>query len=535
MPEYLEEQPAEPINWEKYWHAALRRRWFFVVPLFLGWLCVWSASWFMPSVYRSNTLILVERPTVPQQYVTPNVAGDLQQRLQSITQQILSRTRLLRIIQTLNLYQESHHRSPDEQVERMRKDIQIELVRAPDRDELTAFNIYFSSHDPHVAQQVTSELTNLFITENVEVRQEQSENTTEFLESQLEAARRTLSEQEQKIRDFKDQHLGELPGQLQSNLQILQGLQNQLQAEQDALNGAKQQNVYLESLLGQYRSLQRTGKTESGVPSGLPAIDQELERLRAQLADLSAHYTDRHPDVRKLKEQIAKTERMKQQIATQLQQQSSAPATQDSTVATQEQLESKPGTPMLELESQLKVNRLEIANRERSIEELKSRIGEYQARLNREPVREQELADLSRGYEQSRANYDELLKKKNDSELATNLERRQQGEHFRILDPPSFPVKPYSPNRLKLSGLGIFIGLALGLVAAVGAELFDGRIYSDKEIRKLVPVAVLADIPRIALSSEEAHTRKANLAAWVATAASLCCILAGTAFSYFRG
>ena len=154
--------------------------------------------------------------------------------------------------------------TPDEVVEQMRKDIEIELVH--DRDQLTAFNVYYSSRDPHVAQQVTKELTDLFISENLEARQEQSENTTQFLESHLEEARKSLSEQEEKIREFKDQHLGDLPGQLQSNLQILGGLQAQLGGEQDALNRAKQQNVYLESLLGQYRSVQRSTSRRTTFP-----------------------------------------------------------------------------------------------------------------------------------------------------------------------------------------------------------------------------------------------------------------------------
>ena len=158
------------------------------------------------------------------------------------------------------------------------------------------------SRDPRMAQQVTSELTNLFINENLEVRQQQSEDTTKFLESQLETARKTLSDQEEKVREFKGQHVGEMPGQLASNLQILSGLQSQLQNEEDALNTAKQQHVYLQTLADQYRTLQGTSKSSDGTTAGgLPALDQELDKLKAQLADLRSRYTDRHPDVRKVK------------------------------------------------------------------------------------------------------------------------------------------------------------------------------------------------------------------------------------------
>ncbi len=315
MPEDFEENSSQELNWQKHLGVLRRHIVLFLVSVFIGWVLIWGAGWVIPSVYRSGTMILVEQPTVPQQFVVPNIAGNLQDRLDSITQQILSRTRLLRIIDKLNLYgNERQRETPDELVDRMRKDIEIELVRSPGRDELSSFNIYYSARDPQVAQRVTSELTNLFISENLESRQQQSESTTEFLSSQLEEARQALAEQEEKVREFKDKHLGELPGQVQSNLQILSGLQTQLQGEQDALDRAKQQTVYLDSLLTQYRAAQGT-KTVNGAPVGLPALDQELDRLRAQLADLRSHYTERHPDVRKVKEQIAEDEKLRAQLA----------------------------------------------------------------------------------------------------------------------------------------------------------------------------------------------------------------------------
>jgi polysaccharide chain length determinant protein (PEP-CTERM system associated) len=537
MADDFEDKQEESFNLEQYAEVARRRMWYFLIPLFVGWLVVWAVSWVLPSVYRSGTLIIVEQPSVPTQYVVPNVTDNLQDRLQSITQQILSRTRILRIIESQNLYAESRQRqAPDELVDRMRKDIEIELVQSPGRQQLTAFNIYYSSRDPRVAQQVTSELTNLFISENLEARQQQSENTTQFLGVQLEEARRSLSEQEEKVRQFKDQHLGDLPGQLQSNLQILSGLQAQLGAAQDALNRAKQQNVYLESLLGQYRNVQRSPRTGDSVPMGLPAVDQELDRLKAQLADLSAHYTDRHPDVRKVKEQIAKTEKMKEQIRAGLKaKEADSQANGNSEATPRDAAEIRAMAPMVELESQLKANRTEISNRERAIQGLQSQIGEYEARLNREPVREQQLADLTRNYEQSRANYDSLLKKKNDSELATSLERTQQGEHFRILDPPSLPTKPYSPNRLKLSGMGLMLGILLGGVFAAGAEFIDDRLYDEKELKKMLPVVVISEIPDIVTAEEVSRQQKV---VWLGRAAAglvLASILLGTAISYLRG
>ena len=258
------EEKSEGFNLQQYLGVVRRRHLHFLIPLFLGWAMVWGASWILPPRYLSTTLILVEQPTMPKDYVTPNVNDDLQERMQSITQQILSRTRLLHIIDQYNLYAGGHaQRSPDQKVDLMRKDINIDLVR-DERNQITAFNVSYSSRNPEMAQQVTGELTNLFINENLEVRQQQSEDTTQFLESQLETARKTLSDQEQKIREFKGQHVGEMPGQLASNLQILQGLQSQLQNEEDALNTARQQHVYLQTLADQYRAVQGTSKGADG-------------------------------------------------------------------------------------------------------------------------------------------------------------------------------------------------------------------------------------------------------------------------------
>src|SRR6516165_10563072 len=316
MVDDFEPDTSEGLDLQRVLGVVRRRHLHFLIPLLFGWAAIWGASWIIPPRYRSTTLILVEQPTMPKDYVTPNVSDNLQERLESITQQILSRTNLLHIIDEFNLYTREHAQpTPDEKVERMRKDVEIEVVKDT-RNQVTAFNVSYSSPNPRLAQQVTSEITNLFINENLEVRQEQSEGTTRFLADQLETARKSLDEQEEKIQEFKGQHIGELPTQLGSNLQILSGLQSQLQGEQDALNTAKQQHVYLETLLSQSRALHDSPKNPDGSTSmGLPAIDQELAKLRAELADLQARYTDRHPDVRKLKDQIAQTQKMRDQLA----------------------------------------------------------------------------------------------------------------------------------------------------------------------------------------------------------------------------
>jgi polysaccharide biosynthesis transport protein len=534
------QEPEEPksggFDFERLAGIARRHHLHFLIPLFIGWGAVWAVSWILPARYRSGTLIFVEQQTMPKDYVTPNIADDLQERLQSISQQILSRTRLLHIIDGLHLYSGSHDPADLEaKVDRMRKDIDIELVR-DGMGQVTAFNIYYSSDDPHIAQRVTSELTNLFIDENLEVRQQQSEGTTKFLADQLEAARGNLAQQEAKVREFKSQHMGELPGQLAPNLQILSGLQAQLQTDADALNAAKQQRTYMQTLINQYAALQVSPKNANDAPLSLPALDQQLETLRAQLVDFRSRYTDRHPDVRKLKEQIAETEQLRQQVlADSKRRAGNAQKTSPNTASDDIGATNGAPAPMTQLESQLQANEVEISNRERSLNDLKSKIADYQARLNAEPVREQQLTDLTRGYDQSKADYDDLLKKKNESAMATSMELRQQGERFRVIDPPDLPVKPDFPNRLKFCGMGLGVGLALGIGVIGLLEMIDDRLYAEKEIKDLLSVPIISEIPVIVNPSDERTAKRKLWLGWASAAVVVAAILAGSAFSYFRG
>lgn len=524
------EQKSEGINFQHYLGLVRRRIWFFIVPLFVGWAVVWGASWGMKSTYRSGTLILIEAPTISPSIVAPTILGNSGNRVQNLTQTIMSRTRLLHIIEDQHLYKEAKDAAPDDVVERMRKDIEIELVYAADRETVTAFNVYYSSSDPNTAQRVTSELTSLFISENIENRRTQGKGTTDFLEGRLEEAKASLTAQEDQIRTYKEQHNGDLPDNLAGNLQILSGLQAQRGNEEDALNRAKQQSIYLETLLNQYK-MQRSTKTGDKTNVGLPALDDELDRLKTQLADLSSHYTDKHPDVKKVKEQIARTEKMRAQVAADLQAKAANPVPD----APSPDNDIKEVGPMLEMQTQLKMNKIEIGNREKAVQDLNSQISEYQGRLNRQPVREQQLTELTRNYEQSRALYESLLKKKDDSELAAKLEDSQNGEHFRILDPPGLPMKPYSPNRLKLSGIGLAVGLLLGAVFVAGAEILDDRLYNEKELKEMLPATVITEIPAMITLQEENRDRRSVWIERVAAVLVFASILAGTAVSFLAG
>ena len=190
---------------------------------------------------------------------------------------------------------------------------------------------------------------------------------------------------------------------------------------------------------------------------------------------------------------------------------------------------------MVQLQGQVQSNRVEISNRERAVSDLKARVLEYQSRLNQEPMREQQLSDLTRGYDQSKANYDDLLKKKNESAMATSMELLQQGERFRVIDPPSLPAKPDFPNRLKFCGIGLGFGLALGLAIAAAFEMTDDKIYEEKELKKLLPVAVIVEIPSVGAAADVKAERRRLWLGWATAAFVSVTILVGSAFSYLRG
>ena len=522
MHDDLEEVPLRSL--EGYWAIVRRRRWWIFLPLFICWALLWAGSWLVPTTYRSEAMILVEQQKVPEQYVLPNVTVSLQDRLQSMTQQILSRTRLQATIDRFGLY--SKHRASSalfeshDSVEQMRKDIKIELVESPGHPgELTAFKIDYSAPSRELAQRVNSELTSLFIDENLKSQQQQSENTTAFLGSQLASAQSQLEVQEAKVRAFKAKHLGDLPSQLETNAQILTGLQTQLDNNQRALDGAKQQKLYLESLLQQYQTVQgRLGSGDTTATSP-EVLDKELLDLRTKLADARSRYTEDFPDVASLKHKIDETEKLKKEIEDDIavNQRAFKEASGAGTSSTDE-VRYDSSSPMMQIRSQLKANELEIKNYQRRAGEIESQIATYRARLNMTPATEQELADVSRGYEEAKANYNSLLQKQNQSQLATNLEQRQQGEQFRIIDPPSLPDKPSFPNHILVSLVGLALGAIIGLGLAALLELTNVRVWHEKDLEGLVPGRVLVGIPHLSTQGED---RRRAVSRWLEIGAAV--------------
>jgi succinoglycan biosynthesis transport protein ExoP len=523
---------TSPIRWQDYWAMVVRRRWWLMAPLFVFGFVAFGAAHFWPEKYRSEALILVEQQKVPELYVTPNVVTDLQDRLQSMTQQILSRTRLQKLIEQFNLYPDPKQRpNIDELVDKMRTDIRIELVEAPRRqDELTAFRISFLYSSARVAQQVTNELTSLFIDENLQSRGQQSVGTTSFLENQLEQARQDLSQQEQHLREYKIRFIGELPEQEQSMLQMLGGLQSQLEANASAIERTEQERIYLESMRSEYLTMQDSTPSADGHAEVSPtaAMNATIRDLRKQLTDLEAKYTTRHPDVEKLRDQIADWEKSRKQLQ---QKTDTASSTGDST----QSAPTSKSLPLAEVESRLKVNKAEIEDYQESAKKLRGRIDDLESRLNLTPLREQQLAEVNRNYENSKQNYQSLLQKKMQSELATNLEKRQQGEQFRIIDPPNLPLKPSEPNRLEIVTIGWALGLCVGFGLTAMQELTDEAIHNERALVASVPLPVLVHVPVLTSRRERVRTVLARLTEATATVFLLAVSIAMGVYTYLAG
>ena len=487
---------------KSYKEVLLRRRWWIMAPFCLLGVSGYIAARFIRPLYASQAIILVEQQKVPEQYVTPSVISDLQYRLNSLTQQILSRTRLQRLIEDFGLYTRERARgSMDEVIDLMSQHIQVEIVQSPGRqNQLTAFKIRFEADSPRVAQRVTNELTSLFIEANVRSRTQQAVATTQFLESELEDARKNLMEQEQQLREYKTKHLGELPEQQQGNFQILSSLQSQLQFDAASLERAEQEKIYLESMRSEYETVKKAladREPAAQMNPQLAGAEEHLRELRAELEAKRAYLREEHPDIILLKKQVADAEDARDRIRAELRPKGGDPKTA-----------AEPTEPsLIEVDSRLKATELELAGRRADIARLTARIEELQRKVDVVPMREQQLSEITRNYDNSKAYYQSLLQKKLGSELATNLEKRQQSEQFRILDPANLPERPSRLNRLQIVALGWLAGIAFGLGLAILREVLDTSLWRVTDLTGLTACSVLGRIPMLRSEREKRRTR----------------------------
>jgi len=492
---------------EHYLRLLMHRKW-----LVLGVFLAVSATTFiiarrLPDIYTSETVILVDPQKVPEAYVKSTVTGDVRNRLGTLSQQILSATRLQRIIDSLNLYPEDRKKlAREDLINRMRADISVSVVSDfGGSQDLQAFRINYSGQNSRLVAQVTNELASLFIEENLKAREQQATGTTEFLQNQLQETRQTLEAQEAKLKDFKLKHIGEMPEQQAANLQILGQLQSQFQLEGEGLSRAEQQKTYIQSMMTQSAPVvdldegERNGPQGASPPPVAKGPDPSKSTInsdKARLAALLSRYTDDHPDVRKLKKQIEAEEAKAASAIVAVE-----PASAVSPVAAPAPLPKRAPQPINYinpvLQSQLSTLDAEIAKRKEETQRLAKAISTYQAKLEAIPVREQQVTELVRDYEISKSHYSQLLEKQLSAETATQLEIRQKGEKFVILDPGQVAERPSRPNRTLINSAGAVGGLILGLLLAIGTEFLGTSITSSQDITAASGLPVLEVIPVI--------------------------------------
>jgi polysaccharide chain length determinant protein (PEP-CTERM system associated) len=485
--------------------AMLRRRWVLIVTLaVVGAPLAYGVSRFLPDRYKSQTLVLVEQPSVPTDIVRSLDTSDISQRLSSMKQQILSRSRLEPIIRQFGLYGDDVSRvSMEDLVGRLQKTIDVTPVlpmAESQARQLPGFYVSVTMDNARTAQQVCTAVTSMFIEENLRLRQQHSEDTTQFLVQQLAEAKAKLDEQDARLAAFKSHYLGSLPDQESTNLNLLTTLTSQLDAATQALARAQQDKTYAESMLTQQIAAWQATQTGRNPET----LDQQLSALQTQLANLQARYTDDYPDVIKTKNDIAALKR-------QLAESNAQKATSDASKVQKSAVE-----PLQVAQLRAQVHNLElvIAEKAREQGQIKEQIKFYQDRVQSTPGVEQQFKELTRGYETALLSYNELQKKRDESAMAADLERKQQGEQFRVLDPANLPDKPSFPNRPLFGAGGAGAGLALGLAIAFLLEMRDSSLKTERDVEFTLRLPVLAMIPEIEpISAAEAEPVLAGVGA----------------------
>ncbi len=469
--------------------AILRRRWpLIAIPALLGSLAAYAVALKMPHRYISRTLVLVEQQKVPDTFVRPMITEDLNQRLASMQEQILSRARLQPIIERFGLFREAQSRMATEDlVAQLRKNISVEPVRpipGTRPEELPGFYINVTWNDAWLAQQICAEVTSMFMDENLRLRQQRAQGTTEFLEKQLLEAKQKLDEQDARLAVFKGRYIGQLPGEEQTNLNLLMGLTTQLEAVTQALNRAQHDKTFAESMLVQQVAAWKASQEGTNPET----LEQQLTSLQNQLMMLEAHYTADHPDVIKVKSDVAQ---LKRKLSEANASSKDKPVEKTLRVTTTEPPE------IQKLRSQIHQYEITIQERSREQEQLQQQTKVYQTRVRLSPMVEQQYKEITRDYQTALDFYNDLLKKMNQSEMASDLERRQQGEQFRVLDPPNLPERPSFPNRPQFAAGGLGGGLALGLALTLLLEMRDKALRTERDIEFFLELPTLGLVPII--------------------------------------
>jgi polysaccharide chain length determinant protein (PEP-CTERM system associated) len=481
--------------------SMLRRRWILIVTLTLvGGPLAYGVSRLLPNRFKSQTLVLIEQPTVSAKIVESLDSQDINQRLSSMQQQILSRSRLEPIIRQFNLYpQDVNRKSMDELVLRLQKAIEVTpiLPMAETRaQQLPGFYVAVTMDNARNAQEVCTAVTSMFIEQSIRLRQEHSETTTKFLAQELASAKASLDDQDGKLAAFKSRYAGELPEDEPTNLNLLTGLTSQLDASTQALSRAQQDKTFNESLLSQQVSAWQSSQTGHDPET----LEQQLIAAQAHLAQLEISYTNDYPDVIKAKADIANLQR---KIA-----ESDGPG--KATGTSKGPKSSIEPAQIQQLRAQVHNDDVIIGVKTKEQEQIRKQIGLYQERIQSSPAVEQQYKELTRGYQTAVESYQGLQKNRDSAEMAVNLERKQEGEQFSVLDPANLPDKPSFPNRPLFALGGLAGGLGLGLGIAFFLEMKDSSFKTERDVEFALHLPVLAMVPAIEPLLAKSNKKNAN-------------------------
>lgn len=476
--------------------ALLRHKWLLLLPLVAGGLGSYVYARQLPDLFQSETTILVVPQSVPEIYVRSTVTTRIEDRLRTITQQILSRTRLEQIVGEFDLYPEERRSLPMEDVVAlMRDEVELEVTRSD------SFRLAFVYRDPEVAMKVTNRLATLFVEENVKDREILAEGTNKFLEAQLDDARTRLLEQEKRIESYRLQHSGELPSQLQTNLQIIQSTQQQIQALLEAVSRDRDRHSAVERSIADLSiggpRVDPAPTTSAAEPLSERSATVQHEAAAARLAELETRLTPAHPDIVRLRRQVADlaAKAAAEQAAETVRASSDTPAPRPT--AAMSASERARLSQIAALRTERDALSRQIAQRMKEEEELRRVLNGYQSRVEMVPTREAEMISLTRDYDTVQSSYRALLAKKEDSQIAANLERQQSGEQFKVIDPARVPEAPFSPNRPLIQLLGIVVGISLGLGLAAFLEVRDRTIHSGADVLQVFDLPLLAVVPLV--------------------------------------
>lgn len=470
------------LIYEDYIAILKRRRWLLFVPALVLPILGLGVTFLVPPQYISQTLVLVEQQQIPDDYVKPIVSQDWNARLASMKEQILSRSLLQPIIERFGLY--ADRKVPMEvRVDLTRNAISIKPIHSEaGTNGLPGFFIAFTASQPRLAQQVCGEISSLFVRENLRAREQTAEGTTDFLKGQLADAKNNLDDQDKKLAIFQRKYIGKLPGQEQPNMNMLTSLGTQLEATTQAIARMQQDKSYEEAMLAQ-----QTGDLPSATQVG-PAPEErqaELDKMLAAEADLETRYTPNHPDVIALRHNIDELER---NIA----QRSATPAPSPRLVARPEPVQ------IQQLRAQLRSLDQGLVDKKQEQARIEEQIRLYQDRIQSSPMVQEEFKQITRDYVTAQQFYDDLLTKKNHSVMAADLERRQQGEQFRVMDAPNLPEQPSFPKRWLFMCAGLLAGLCLGVMFTAFVEYRDTALRTERDVYAFTKLPTLGIISWIA-------------------------------------